>query len=319
MIETFEWLRGISARWDLANSGVWPLDYREYLAEPGVDLADAVSQTYGADRGSIALTSGAQEGNFLALWALRKKARRAVVFLPEYEPIYRLPSELGYETATASGDPLQRVEGGAVILLSNPNNPTGRYLDVRRLRELADEARRRGSYLVVDAVFADFVDDPRGLPEEAAVFNFSTDKFFTSSVRVGWSLGDREVVRAMAEAKDLFNPGPKELEARAGYGFLARRAEVKRRNAAWISENWAALRRAVGTPVEYREHMPVAFLRLGYDGEEAARRLLARGVASVPGRFFGVRDALRVGLARVRPEEFKEPLAALAEEVGRCA
>ncbi|MFP3267352.1 MAG: aminotransferase class I/II-fold pyridoxal phosphate-dependent enzyme [Thermoproteus sp.] len=189
MIETFEWLRGISARWDLANSGVWPLDYREYLAEPGVDLADAVSQTYGADRGSIALTSGAQEGNFLALWALRKKARRAVVFLPEYEPIYRLPSELGYETATASGDPLQRVEGGAVILLSNPNNPTGRYLDVRRLRELADEARRRGSYLVVDAIFADFVDDPRGLPEEAAVFNFSTDKFFTSSVRVGWSLG----------------------------------------------------------------------------------------------------------------------------------
>jgi DNA-binding transcriptional MocR family regulator len=65
--------------------------------------------------------------------------------------------------------------------------------------------------------------------------------------------------------------------------------------------------------------MPVAFLRLGCDGEEAARRLLARGVASVPGRFFGVRDALRVGLARVRPEEFKEPLAALAEEVGRCA
>jgi len=54
VIETFEWLRGISARWDLANSGVWPLDYREYLAEPGVDLADAVSQTYGADRGSIA-------------------------------------------------------------------------------------------------------------------------------------------------------------------------------------------------------------------------------------------------------------------------
>lgn len=320
VVETFRWLRERQARWDLANSGVWPLDYREYLAEPGADLAGLVSELYGVDRRSVALTSGAQEGNFLALWVLRKRAEKVVVFPPEYEPIVLLPEELGLRRVEGSGDPFGYVERGAVLLFSNPNNPTGRYLAPRVLSELADEARRKGAYVVADIIFIDFVDGrPRGFPAENAVFNYSTDKFFTSSVRVGWSFGDRAIVEAMSEAKDLFNPGPKELEARAGYGFLSRREEVRARNTAWISANWAALKKALGgAAVDYAEHMPVAFLRLRCDGVEAAERLLARGVSTVPGRFFGVGKALRVGLARVRPEEFAEPLSALSEGLADC-
>ncbi|MEL9990031.1 MAG: pyridoxal phosphate-dependent aminotransferase [Thermoproteus sp.] len=284
-----------------------------------MDLIEAVSETYGVDRRSVVLTSGAQEGNFLALWSLRKRADRAVVFLPEYEPIYALPDELGYRKVVARGDPFQFVEAGTVLFLSNPNNPTGRYLDLKTVAELADEARRKGAFLVVDAIFVDFVDDVKGLPLEGAVFNFSTSKFYTSSVKVGWSVGEGQIVRAMGEAKDLFNPGPPPLEIQVGYGFLSRRAEVKSRNISWISKNWEALRGALrDVEIKYREYMPVAFLEIPCDGVPLAERLAERGVATVPGRYFGVDGALRVGLARVDPTEFQKPLSILAEEVVKC-
>lgn len=320
MIETFLWLKKHQARWDLANSGVAPLDYREYLAEPGVDLVGLVADTYGVDRRSVVLTSGAQEGNFLALWAVRKRVHKVVVFPPEYEPIAVLPEELGLRRVEGRGDPFSYVERGAVLFFSNPNNPTGRYLSPRELAELADEARRKEAYVVADVIFMDFVDErPRGLPQENAVFNYSTDKFFTSQVRIGWSFGDPAIVEAMAESKDLFNPGPKDLEARAGYGFLSRREEVRRRNLSWISRNWNALRAALGgVHVDYREFMPVAFLHLDCSGYEVAERLAARGVATVPGRYFGAEEALRVGLARVEPENFGEPLSILKQELASC-
>ncbi|MEZ0248088.1 MAG: pyridoxal phosphate-dependent aminotransferase [Thermoproteus sp.] len=319
VVATFKWLREKQGLWDLANSGVSPLNYKEYIAEPGVDLAEAVSEAYGVDRRSVVLTSGAQEGNFLALWALRKKADRVFVFLPEYEPIYVLPDELGYRKVVARGDPFQLVERGAVLFFSNPNNPTGRYLDAKAVAELADEARRRGAFLVVDAIFVDFVDDVRGLPSEGAVFNFSTSKFYTSSVKVGWSFGEDGVVKAMKDAKDLFNPGPSPLEAQVGYGFLTKRAEVKSRNISLISKNWRALRDALrGVEVRYREHMPIAFLEVPCGGAALAERLAERGVATVPGRYFGVDGALRIGLARVDPAEFQKPVSILVEEVDKC-
>jgi aspartate/methionine/tyrosine aminotransferase len=309
-VETFAWIRGRRALYDLANSGVAKLEVPAAAEAP--PLEDVVASLYDVSKNEVALTAGAQEGNFLAFAAVKPEV--VVTVRPEYEPIYRLPEAFGVRHVEVGSVWEAELRPGVLLVFSNPNNPTGAFLMKKELWQLADDARKKGAHLLVDVIFSDFVtDDLKGWPLENVAYSHSTDKFYTTDLRVGWLFGDRRVVERARFLKDLVNPGPREPERRAGAYLLSRREDVKKRNLALIRPNAEALLSAF-PQARYVPHMPIALVEAGCDDVELAERLLARGVKTVPGRFFKAPHAVRVGLGVEEPRRFAEALKIAREE-----
>ncbi len=318
----FKWLRSHTARYNLSSSGVMPITLGELvkLGQPG-NIIDELTSTYTIDKVNIALTHGTQEGNFAALSALRELGiDRVVTVVPEYEPIRALPGFLGLrhievEVHETLLEVINHIEPGTVLLLSNPNNPTGLFLDRKLLWELSDSLRRRNAYAVLDSIFIEFVEeDLRQLPLENVVYTFSTSKFYTmSELKVGWVIGDEAIIKAINGIIDLVSPLVLELDLGYASILIRSRKWVRERNLGIIRPNVEVMRRLIdalsgGVKVYYTEYMPIFYMRVdcrGLTGTSLAEGLLARDVLVVPGHYFGRDDGIRVGLGSVKPETFE--------------
>ena len=318
----FKWLRSHTARYNLSSSGVMPITLGELvkLGQPG-NIIDELTSTYTIDKVNIALTHGTQEGNFAALSALRELGiDRVVTVVPEYEPIRALPRFLGLrhievEVHETLLEVINHIEPGAVLLLSNPNNPTGLFLDRKLLWELSDSLRRRNAYAVLDSIFIEFVEeDLRQLPLENVVYTFSTSKFYTmSELKVGWVIGDEAIIKGINGIIDLVSPLVLELDLGYASILIRSRKWVRERNLGIIRPNVEVMRRLIdalsgGVKVYYTEYMPIFYMRVdcrGLTGTSLAEGLLARDVFVVPGHYFGRDDGIRVGLGSVKPETFE--------------
>lgn len=312
----FTWLRTHRARYNLASSGVVPIRLSEVtnLGRPG-DMLSELINVYGVGEGNIAITHGAQEANAVALLVLRGLATNGVVtVIPEYEPIRVLPRFLGLRQVEVNVEEslmeaLNAVKPGMVLLLSNPNNPTGMFLGRKMLWELSDTLRRINSYAILDSIFLEFVEeDLRGLPMENVVYTFSTSKFYTmSELKVGWVVGDGELIKRIKWVMDLINPLTLDLDLGYASILIRNRAWVRGRNLGIIRPNVEVFRSVIKdlggkVDVSYVEYMPILYLRLrcrGLSGMMLASRLLERDVLVVPGLYFGRDDGVRVGLGSV--------------------
>jgi len=87
------------------------------------------------------------------------------------------------------------------ILFSNPNNPLGVTWSRRTLEMIADLARRRDLYVLVDEVYRDFhperLTSIAGLPdmkERTFVFNGFSKSYFMMGLRTGYVAGPAQVI-----------------------------------------------------------------------------------------------------------------------------
>ncbi|BDR91602.1 aminotransferase class I/II-fold pyridoxal phosphate-dependent enzyme [Vulcanisaeta souniana] len=322
----FIWLRTHRARYDVSSSGVKPIPLNDIvkLGEAGNFIDDLVG-IYGVDRKNLAITHGTQEGNFAALTALRELGRidNVVTVIPEYEPIRVLPkffhlrqTELNIKESLT--ELLNHIERDSVLLFSNPNNPLGIFLGRKLLWELSDELRRRNAYAVIDSIFLEFVESNlRDLPMENMVFTFSTSKFYTmSEAKVGWVIGDENVIREVNGVLDLVSPLVIDLNLRYASILLRNRNWVRERNLGIIIPNVDIMRRITHevsdyVDISYVEYMPILYIRAkcrGISGNILANKLLTRDVFTVPGQYFGRDDGIRVGLGSVTRDDFENAM-----------
>lgn len=318
----FVWLRALKAKYDLASSGVLPIDIDSIRPEISGDLSDVLSSLYQVKKENIAITYGAQEANFAALAALKSVGvAEAITFVPEYEPIRLLPQFLGMRQAVLEltyENIVGAVKQNSLLFLSSPNNPTGLFLSERQLWELSDELRRKNAYAVIDSIFMEFVtDNLSGLPLERIVYTSSTSKFYTTpEFKVGWIVGDERIVQRATEVIDLVSPLNFRLGVRYASYLLRNRAVFRERNISLIRERLPALSALkLYGDVLYTEYMPVLYFKplCNISGTELAYRLLNKGIAVVPGRYFGVDNGVRVGLASVPYSEFREAMSLFVE------
>jgi alanine-synthesizing transaminase len=109
--------------------------------------------------------------------------------------------------------------GGAkpkIILISFPHNPTTTCVDLDYLREIVRLARHHGSYIVHDFAYADLGFDGYKPPsilqidgaKEIAVEIFSMSKSYNmAGWRVGFCLGNRKIIGALARIKSYLDYG----------------------------------------------------------------------------------------------------------------
>jgi aspartate/methionine/tyrosine aminotransferase len=328
----------------LAESGIRSLHADRFDTDPGdlgyviptngdPDLRDRIAGRYDRSAEEVLCTCGTQEANFLACVALLDSSAHAVCVTPTYQSLHELPRTFGSVTTVDLDPPRWTLDVDAVadaiepntelLVLNNPNNPTGRYHAEETVRALYDLAADADAYLLCDEVYRLLAENP--LPPVASMGPHGlsttsvTKSYGLAGTRFGWLVGDRDVVDAAWRWKDYTTISP------SAFGQHVARQALGRREATILRENRELARDNRAIVAEWLDdhdldwHSPVGvdgFVRVpeGFEDGEAFCRAVVReaSVVLAPGNAFGFPDYFRIGFG-LPTDELREGL----ERVGR--
>ena len=349
-IETFLSERWLSTwehqvEYNLAKSSVEPLHLRELLADsaahealldrrlgypqtngtPG--LRSAISALYpGAGNANLLVTTGCAEANLLVTLCLIERDDEVVMMVPNYMQTRGLARSFGGRVRPwrlrldqEAGrwrldlDELRQLmtPRTRLILLCNPNNPTGACLEAAELDEICRIADSCGAWVLSDEIY-------RGAElegtETASIWGRSERALVTSSLskayglpglRIGWIAGSASAIESLWSYHDYTTIAhgalndylaTKALEPGCRSRLLERTRGILRTNypvvASWLAEHASTL--------SYLPPQAGAFLYLRYsqaiNSTVFTERLRQeKGVLIVPGDFFGMDGYLRLG------------------------
>ncbi len=122
------------------------------LPEPDDGLSEMAADYYGAP---LALPVAGSQAAIQALPQLRR-ASRVGILEPTYAEHRRAWDRAGHEVISLSADvTVQQLAQLDVLIVVNPNNPTGALLTTERLLQWRQVLCQRGGWLVVDEAFMD--------------------------------------------------------------------------------------------------------------------------------------------------------------------
>jgi histidinol-phosphate aminotransferase len=145
---------------------------------------------------------------------------------------------------TASVDTLlERISSRTrLVMLANPNNPTGTYLPTAELKRLRD-GMPADALLVIDSAYAEFVDRPDYTAGEDLVDahdNVVMTRTFSklyglAGLRVGWAYGPPAIVDVLNRTRPPFNVNlPAQAAAVAALDDTAHTQKARDHNARWL-------------------------------------------------------------------------------------
>ncbi|SFB85450.1 Aspartate/methionine/tyrosine aminotransferase [Halobiforma haloterrestris] len=341
----------------LAESGVRSLPADRFDTDPGElgyviptdgdpDLRAEIGRRYDRGTDEVVCTSGAQEANFLAFFSVLGgesppgletssapgSDAHAVVVTPTYQALHAVPDTLGDVTRVPLEPPTWELDPDAVadaiepetrlIVLNNPNNPTGRYHPLETVETLYDLAADNDAYLLCDEVYRLLAEDP--LPPVASVgpHGLSTASLSKSyglaGLRFGWLAGDRAVVDAACRWKDYTTISPGLFGQHVARQAIAESDAILAENRDLVATNHEITAEFLERHgLEWYDPVGVnGFVTVpdGFENGKAFCRtvLEEQSVVLAPGEFFGHPDRFRIGFG-LPTDELEEGL----ERVGR--
>lgn len=208
------------------------------------ELTEAIAAYEGVDRNRILCGNGAAELIFSFCQALKpKKALLPVPSFSEYRTAleaagceavyYTLSEEKGFRLEEEFLPVLQAFDG-ELLMLCNPNNPTGLVIGQPLLERILDICREKRIFLFVDECFLDLTEDGRSLKTSLEDGNLLLLKAFTKSfgmpgLRLGYCLsGNAPLLKRMGNQCQAWNVSiPAQL---AGIAALKETAFLQRAN-----------------------------------------------------------------------------------------
>ncbi|MFC6960547.1 aminotransferase class I/II-fold pyridoxal phosphate-dependent enzyme [Halocatena marina] len=220
----------------LAESGIRSLPASRFDLDPGnlgyviptngePKLRAEVGARYGRTADEVLFTCGAQEANFLVFLSLLNDDDHAVVVTPTYQSLHSVPESLADVTCVDLEPPEWTLDPDAVakairpdtslIVVNNPNNPTGRYHSQETIEALYEIAADHGAYLLCDEVYRLLAEDP--IPPVASMGQYGisttslTKAYGLAGLRFGWLAGPPEIINAAWNWKDYTTISPSPL------------------------------------------------------------------------------------------------------------
>ncbi len=302
------------------------LGYGDIVGSPR--LRAAIAALYGEriTPDNVLTANGAIGANFLALYALVEPGTSVVSVQPTYQQLFSVPESLGAEVREVRlreedgylPDPAAiralADETTRLIILNNPNNPTGALIDEPLLREIVAVAREHDAWLFCDEVYRMLEHEPGSTAPSVAdlyekgVSSGSMSKSYSlAGLRTGWVAGPREIIERCLDVRDYTTISGGVLDdALAAVALenkdrvLGRSLEIVRGNLAIVDE-WIAreprlhyVRPRAGTIalVHYDHDLPsTEFCQGLFD---------FNGAFVMPGAAFGEEHAFRLGYASAR-------------------
>ncbi|OOZ15135.1 hypothetical protein BOW35_06125 [Solemya velum gill symbiont] len=235
-IELFEWLQNNHerAQYVLASSKMKGLSKQEYdelvqyNLEPELDLGrgdprganefkQILMEIYDCGMENIVSASGGTQANFLVFLSTLKKKDEFIVEQPGYQPMWLTPKMMGarkilWPRRFEDGfrldiDALEELitDRTKLIVLTNPNNPTGVVADREsEIRKIAEIAKAKGTYVLIDEIFLDGADKQQvsayGLPN-VIITSSMTKVYGLGGQRTGWIIALKIIAAKCQHAK----------------------------------------------------------------------------------------------------------------------
>ena len=334
---------------NLSESGVQPLRLAELVDDEAardalmtealrytqsngtVPLRSDIAALYsGATADHIQVTNGGSEANYITTWHLVEPGDEVVLMVPNYMQTWGLARAFGgivkewplvpAEAARAERgrwrvdiDALARLVSSRtkLIIICNPNNPTGARIDGPDLDGIAAIASRHGTWILSDEIYRGAELDGRGTPsmwgrsDRVIVTSGLSKAYGLPGLRIGWIVGPPATVATLWSYHDYTTISPGALS-----DFLARRAlapshraRILARTRKILNENFPVIAKwldAHGGLFSYTPPDAGAIVYVRYHHPINSTDLVTRlreqkSVLIVPGDHFGMDGYLRIG------------------------
>jgi aspartate/methionine/tyrosine aminotransferase len=337
-------------RWNLAETCVASLTVAELLKlvagrpEAVWDELLALRLTYGPIEGSdrlrsavaalydrqgpanVMVTHGAIGANQLVHLSLVEPGDRVVCLVPTYQQHYSIPASIGADVRLLrlrpehrwlpDLDELRALAGGStrLIVIANPNNPTGSLMDAAMLVEIAAIAETCGAWVLSDEVYRGTDQHGPGTTASMAdiyprgISTGSMSKAFSlAGLRLGWIAGPEDLLRVVSVHRDYNTISVSMVDDLLASVALEHRDRILERSRAIVGANLAVLDRWVGDEplVHYVKPRSGTTALLGYQLERPSQDLCLdlleqTGVLLTPGSAMDSEGHLRIGYANHR-------------------
>ena len=327
---------------NLSESGVHPLTLgelvddeaaREALLAEGlrytqsngtVALRELVAAMYpGATPDHVQVTNGGAEANFITTWNLVEPGDEVVMMVPNYMQTHGLARAFGAEVKAW---PLWRVarwhldvdqldhlvtSRTKLIIICNPNNPTGARFEAADLDRIAAIASAHGSWILSDEIYRGAELDGRetasmwGRGDRVIVTSGLSKAYGVPGLRIGWIVGPPARVATLWSYHDYTTISPGALsDALARHALqAARRTRILERTRRILNQNFPVIQQWLdshGGLFTYAAPDAGAIVYVQYHHDINSTELVTRlrqekRVLIVPGDHFGMDGYLRIG------------------------
>lgn len=185
-------------------------------------LRNAISEYTGADADNIVVGNGSTELITGIIKAVMPK--NSVIISPAYSEYLRVMDIIGCKTQLFPLDEAQDfmpdiealpiTDKTDMLVVCNPNNPTGTYLTADEIDALAMRCKKCGCFIMIDETYVEFSDPQKHISavgltkkhENIAVIR-GTSKFFACpGLRLGYAvIGSGKVLDTVNDTKDLWS------------------------------------------------------------------------------------------------------------------
>ncbi|WP_249598112.1 aminotransferase [Peribacillus frigoritolerans] len=306
----------------LLDLGKNKLTYGHIEGSP--DFRRLVSNQYQSlDADHVLVTNGAIGANFLLLYSLIQPGDHVVAVHPTYQQLYDVPASFG---ATVDLLPLREEnnylpdlnelkslvnEKTKMIIINNPNNPSGAIIEKEMLEEIVEIARSYDAYILCDEVYRKLLqEDDLVVPSivdlyEKGISTSSMSKVLSlAGLRLGWIAGPKEVITECFRHRDYTTISCGMLDDILAVHALKNYDKILDRNRKIIKENLSILdawveqeplmsyvKPRAGTTAMLKYDLPVS-------SEDFCIGLFkANGAFLTPGSCFDIEGHVRIGYA----------------------
>lgn len=333
---------------NLSESGVLPLSLGELVSDPTQRAAlDAELLRYPHSTGgerlrrniakfcgvsgsdAVTVTNGGSEANYTTLWGLVSKTDRVAFMIPNYlqgmgignaygrqVDTYRLVMERADDGSfhwRLDLDSLQKAvkRNTRVIVVTNPNNPTGAVLTKAEMDAIIAAADRVGAWIMADEIYRGAeVAGPltptfAGRYDKLVITGGLSKAFGLPGLRTGWIVAPPKLIRHLCQYHDYLTLTPSFLSDYLADIVMqpARRDQILERTRAIIRTNLPAVEKWIDSHqdiFDYARPQAGAIFTLRYRLPIASETLFNRfrreqSVLITPGAHFGIGKYIRIG------------------------
>jgi hypothetical protein len=265
--------------YNLSESGVHPLNLQELVTEKELQeilrlelgytqtngtppLRENIARLYpGASLEQILVTAGSSEANFLLMWRTLEPSQEVIFELPNYMQMYGLQRAFGAKPKyfwlreennwAPDLDELSRLvtDKTRMIVLTNPNNPTGAILSENEMTAIVSLADKVGAWILADEVYQGAEREGRttssfwGKYDKTIVVNGLSKAYGLPGLRIGWMVGPRDFIQATWPYHDYTTISPSALSDRLATIALApgNREKILSRTRGILKKNFPPL------------------------------------------------------------------------------
>jgi len=329
-------------RFNLSESSVHPMSPRELVQDPaylerlmdepliynqsnGTDeLRSTIAALYpGATLDHVEVTNGGSEANFVSIYAMLEPGDEAVIILPNYQQIWGMIQSFGMKVKPVRlreelswAPDLAELEAAVtprtrMIIICNPNNPTGAILTSEEMDAIVRIAAGCGAWILADEIYQGSERSGRMTPsfwgkyDRVIITNGLSKAYGLPGLRIGWIVAPKDIIAKTWSYHDYTTIAPGTLSDRLARIALSpegrarcleRTRDICRHNFPLFC-SWMESQGSLFRMIEPRAGA-IAYVRYDLEVNSTAlieRLLKEKNVLVVPGDHFGMDRYLRIG------------------------